>query len=377
MEADLSDTTDVFYEDLNGDGEMDLVLSDLQPSWGGEGIVAVFLWLHDHYARPFVIKGYAKYFPYQRVSFEDWTGDGIPEVIFDFKGDFGGTGYFSDSWRRNVIYCRDSCNVIWDELVAQTRRWNAIGLTYTNIERGWNEDNDPEIRVAVAESFNAPDMVNVFEDRMPLRVFTTTLTVFVWSGDVFEQIEEQVLADSYSVESQSVLTATDKLNTAIITAEPYMNDGYRPFYKCTLYVNDVIIVEPFDCYRDFTTVDWFDLTGDGQKEVIVRTPIFDEQRLLAYQWNGDRATQIADVTGDIIRSDLYGVRYADVDDDGQLEILAGELHYQTDESTCKTYGEPFFVKPSASEVVCWRDLTFGDLIYRWDGERFLLGGASE
>lgn len=46
------------------------------------------------------------------------------------------------------------------------------------------------------------------------------------------------------------------------------------------------------------------------------------QRLLAYQWNGDQAVEIANVAGCVTQEDLYGVRLEDYDHDGQLEIQA-------------------------------------------------------
>ncbi|MCB9421163.1 MAG: hypothetical protein H6667_15280 [Ardenticatenaceae bacterium] len=376
-QANLSETTDIFYQDVNGDGEVDLILSDLHPSWWGQGIMAIFLWVRDHYIKPFVVMGYAKYFPYQRVSFEDWTGDNIPEVIFDFKGDFGGTGYFKDTWMRYVIHCQESCSVVWNEIVAQTRRFNAIGLTSTIIVRTSNDDNKPEIRITT-ESFNAPEIGPGFEDDpfADLRVYTSTLQVYTWNGDIFEQSDEQVLSLPETIVSKAVLNSTDGPNVATLNADLTLTtdlnseDFYRPSYDCALYVNGMILGEPFNCYRDFSTVEWVDLTGDGQKEVVVIAQVFDTQRLLAYQWDAGVAMQIADISGDIIRSDLYGVRLEDVDGDGQLEIMAGVLDYQTDRSTCKTYGEPFFV--SGTEVVCYHELAFDDLLYSWDGNQFTL-----
>jgi hypothetical protein len=107
--------------------------------------------------------------------------------------------------------------------------------------------------------------------------------------------------------------------------------------------------------------------GDGRPEIVIKALEFTTQRLIIFQWDGTVAPQIADITGDVIHSDLYGVRLEDVDSDGQLEILAGS-GYLSEGIDCKSYLD---IAPGEIEV-CWQELSFDDVIYKWDGASFVL-----
>lgn len=81
---------ELFYADVNGDQVEDLIVGD-------ELKVAILLWDGSQYQEGFKT-GYAfwKYRPAGRVTLEDWTMDGVPEVVFDYRGDTGGTGYMHE-----------------------------------------------------------------------------------------------------------------------------------------------------------------------------------------------------------------------------------------------------------------------------------------
>src|SRR5688572_23760016 len=89
----------VRYVDLNGDGELDLVAE-------GHMQVAAMIWLGDRYSLPFQIyKWGSPRNPFSRVSLEDWTNDGNPEVIFDYRSTHSGSDIGGDIWTKYVIHC--------------------------------------------------------------------------------------------------------------------------------------------------------------------------------------------------------------------------------------------------------------------------------
>ncbi len=92
----LTTGAELIYQDINGDGVADLIVSDRLT-------VAIFLWLENRYSAPFILVGSGwKYAPSSKVTLEDWTNDGIPEIIFDYRGDAGGTGISFNVWDRFI-----------------------------------------------------------------------------------------------------------------------------------------------------------------------------------------------------------------------------------------------------------------------------------
>ena len=86
---------------------------------------------------------------------------------------------------------------------------------------------------------------------------------------------------------------------------------------------------------------------------------FVHQRLIAYEWNGQEARNVANIAGCVVQEVLYGVKLEDLDYDGIDEILAASsLFLQTD---CE-WGHG-----------CWYEIanTPGTLIYKWNGESFV------
>ncbi|VAW36958.1 hypothetical protein MNBD_CHLOROFLEXI01-3008 [hydrothermal vent metagenome] len=132
MGRNLSEFTEFFYKDVNGDGEDDLIVADMFPFVWSSGFVIVMLWVGDQYGTPLGIVDIAKYSPGLRVSFEDWTNDNIPEVIFDFRSDTGGTGFIETTWTRYIIHCKLSCEVVWWGVTGQLSSYSTVGLITTN-----------------------------------------------------------------------------------------------------------------------------------------------------------------------------------------------------------------------------------------------------
>ena len=151
----------------------------------------------------------------------------------------------------------------------------------------------------------------------------------------------------------------------------YRND------RCEVYINGESASKPFGCKFNFTKMQWEDVVGDGKPELVVRTISGDQsyiwndlvaekgcfhQRMLIYTWDGKNADQVANVVGCIRRSDLFGVRLRDYDEDGELEILAAAMW-------------PQFLDPVQPDGFSQDYVQVSQLveIYEWDGEKFVIG----
>ena len=367
-EYHLSEHTEVFYEDVNGDEEMDLIVADLNLIGWKPGFVIVTLWNENQYSTPFVIMDGAKYSPGLRVTFEDWTDDATPEVIFDFSSDTGGTGFQETTLKRYVIHCQTSCNVAWWGITGQLSSYTSMGLITTTAERKVDEEGNLNLTV-INESFYAPDVRGYGPISSSYRVFTSTMKTYTWNGANFEQTSTNILAPEFTVNSDSVLSLNSQENgSTMILSELDESDYFRPIFRCTLNHNNKAIGEPFECLPDFTKIFWRDITNDGEEELVVLATGLGTQQLLAYEVNEQETIQIANVTGDIIRSDLFGVRLEDIDADGQIEILVGR-GYGTGGSDCKIYVGIF--GPGEFEFCWWNELNLWEEVYRWDGQQFV------
>jgi hypothetical protein len=373
----LPDDIQLLYHDVNGDGEDDLLV-DLFLQ------VIVMLWLEDHYGEPFRINYPRwKYDPSSRTLLEDWTNDGIPEIIFDYRVDTGGTGFVSTWWLRHIIHCNEnSCNLAWRGLTGgyvQDTNFGGTVVTRVDMRLIDNEDGLPTIR-RLSNEFSIYCCSGVdypSDDYNPriLNVNQSTLDLFVWNGVEFELVDEQVVRLPYSIESQASLSAFGPMGVlANVSAE---SNRYQSPQNdvCQLFIKGEPIGSHFGCKRNFTTVEWRDITNDGRDEVVVTTlsgafcydvdgtelckDEFVHQRLIVYEWDGQEARNIANVAGCVVQEDLYGVRFEDFDHDGIDEILAASsLFLQID---CE-WGHN-----------CWYEIATipGILIYKWNGEKFV------
>lgn len=383
----------ILYKDVNGDSEDDLIIT-------ASDFVTVFIWEEGKYGYPFTILYYPrKYGEASQVFFEDWTKDDVPEVIFDYRHDTGGTDIFGHIWYRHIIHCSDvDCHLVWDNeinyVINHFNRNNGLGFAKSHIRLIPDESGDLTLR-KISEEF----AVYVFDT--VLQVYTSTLSIYSWTGETFEFTDEQIVSlphkvykqeiTPYTLEykdfvsgdkvletfiKQAVITATNKDGvTATIIAKGsddfYYGMHIIPIDFCELFLEGKQIGPPFACKHNFTTLEWKDITSDGQPEIIVialaGTYTVNEegeylseescfnQHLYAYQWNGTKTKNIADIVGCVIQSDLYGVRLEDFDNDGKLEILSIADWTVASEDNTNNWFEPEYV----SEV------------YEWDGSKFV------
>jgi hypothetical protein len=314
------------------------------------------------------VTNFTQYTLSQHITLEDWTEDKIPEIVFDFTNDTGGSGYVETTWERYIISCQENCYVVWSGMTGQIRSYYSKGLTTTNIEKTIDENGDIAI-ILVKESFNAPALFShPLIAGVEATVKASVFEIYTWNGQTFEQTEQKILSPAYELESKSILTANNETGDIVFIDSVFVDDDpFLPIYNCTLVLNGEAIGLPFECDANFSTVEWIDMTNDGHPEIVVKALAFEFQHLIAFQWDGATAIQIADIMGDIVRSDLYGVRLEDVDGDGQLEILAGS-GYLSEGIECNHFEGDY----GRYSEVCWHELSVDDVIYKWDGASFVL-----
>ena len=387
----LTEIAELLYEDVNGDSEMDLVISDYLR-------VIILLWDHDKYAEPFMLTRMppTQYTPASRVKFVGYTDDDVPEVIFDHNEDIGGTGLFHDSWIRYIIHCDESdCNSVWEGRIAgHTSDYNRGGMDlFTADLRLETSTERPQLRYisqgfAIYSSgfyilgYQYPSFGSlgfVSHSYPTLTVYTSTLQVYEWDQQIFEIQDEQIIALPRVVQSNATLNAMNENgNSAEIrvgkvdNAATYLND------RCELFLDEAKIGEIFGCKGNFSVVEWRDITGDGRDEIVVTALsgaydpelLFEidancaHQRILAYEWDGLNAREIINTYGCIVQQDFFGVKVEDFDSDGQKEIIAARWDYSAD---CSSIGSESISHP----LYCFRDLSFDLWIYKWNGSRFV------
>ncbi|MCB8923896.1 MAG: hypothetical protein H6662_20140 [Ardenticatenaceae bacterium] len=377
----LTIAAEIIYADVNGDGIEDLVISD-------ELLAAVFLWTGNEYATPFIIVGPSwEISSSSQTSVADWTHDDIPEIIFDYLSDFWNPGVRYDNWTRFIISCQGvECHIAWRGLLTSlTDDYNLGGITLIRATLQTQTDDQQRVWLEyIRRSFSIynynpdPQWWETWLAEEPfdtLKVFTSTVSSFAWNGSTFELEEEKPITNAYIVNENAILEAEADSMIASITAESnHAADGLNDV--CQLFVQDHAVGSVFGCKRNFTTVAWSDIVGDQQPEIVVQALSAKEphdlnfdlitdiscmhQRLIIYEWDGENATEVANVAGCVVQSDLYGVRLVDYDSDGQLEIMAASSWFT--EPVC--YPEPSFS--------CWFEFGYTNQIFKWDGSKFEL-----
>lgn len=353
----------IIYADVNHDGEQDLVALYSFPFIQGNEFIIVMLWERAAYGQPFGIYLTSELQGGLHFSLEDWTGDGLEEIVWDVETNTTGSGYVETTYEKFIIRCGSECSVLWQGSTSVD--WHSLinfhgrGIQTTDIHLL----ADP-LRIETTTSlFHLP---YVYEgETAPLKIFKTNQEIYTWTGSVFTPTHSSVLSPSHEVTSTQQLEAESAggkavIQTSYVPAVPSL-DKYE-YFTCQLEVGNTTVGDRFECIPSFTRVWWQDVTADGRDEVVVSTLYDIQARLLVWEIGGGyRLT--ADIRGDVIRSDLYGVRLENIDQDPELEILAGEWLKYTDS---------FCFSTEIQEIVtaCWNSTSRDDVVYDWDGTRF-------
>ncbi len=385
----LSQDTVFIYEDVNGDDDPDLIVDDrLQ--------VVIFIRVNnDRYSEPFrIVYPYWKYDPSSRVFLEDWTNDGVPEVIFDYRGDTGGTGIIHQDWYRHIVRCQNVvCSIIWSEKFAGLTLNNSLGgmdlyKATTQLQNTPNGELELAYLSGMFAVYSSDAYLNLeieWDDHQyaQLHVYTSTLSSYIWNGNEFELSQTEIVRIPYTVEGQASLSANGpKYVLATITVEPNFSAD-QSNDVCQLIVDGKPTGYPFGCKDNFTTIEWRDITGDSVPEIIVRAlsgakPVDKElnqlsavncvhQRFLVYSWDGKDATEIANIAGCIVDESIFGARLQDYTGDGVLEIITPSSLYYSVEG-CE-------IEVSVFEGGgCWYEVATdpGLRIYKYNGTKYEL-----
>jgi len=402
---------ETIYEDVNDDGEDDLIVSDYM-------FVGVFLWRADHYEGSFIYQGDPwKYDPGSRVTLEDWTNDGVPEIVFDYREDTGGTGARVTDWECYLIHCFDdyTCRVIWvGEMGALSEAYGSgrVSLMRANIEHSMDSETNPILEYssetfAVFNSSTLPftypidDGILSYDSGRPLekipdystweslKVYTSSLEIFIWNGNQYKWQETKVVSPLKTIDSQAALEATGEGGINATIAYERFDDATFDVDVCQLLVNGKETGPEFGCEHNFSQLEWLDVTGDDEEELIIRGYagfLLDEegaweknphdkecsvkQLMIILQWDQSELEAIADITGCVVESDLYGVRFEDIDFDGQTEILAANGMFT--ESRCSSRFSTAGLEEKQEN--CWYELGYQNEVYKWNGSEFVFSG---
>jgi len=312
---------ELIYQDMNGDGSEDLIYNNVIG-------VAILLWQEDSYQPTYhAYEGCGIYSCSSRLLLEDWTDDGVPELVFDRYEQGGGSDLVDTDWYRTVIHCKaQACQTVWSERMGwlwQDTYFMGVSLGRVNIKK--TEVAGSIGLVAETSGYQLASVGGDVSDRQldaqirNTRLFTETIATYEWTGEVFELNSEHDVAPEEWIESQPVMEQKNSRGD-VGTIRFESEDTFRDDGTCTVWINQQpVSAESFYCKQHFTTLAWQDLTADGQPELLARTMSSDfyfmdrdcvYERLLVYSWDGQNAQPLADVYGCVVdpRPDAFGVR---------------------------------------------------------------------
>ncbi|MEM6283914.1 MAG: hypothetical protein AAF787_17115, partial [Chloroflexota bacterium] len=197
-----------------------------------------------------------------------------------------------------------------------------------------------------------------------------TIQRYLWRDGIFAPFtythQSNLFAPAQEIYTDVVLTLN--FNNQDVRIEFLMVDDVFPHLPrsiiCKVTVDDTGKSDLFPCDPDTTMLQQMDVNGNGNRELVVHATgqfgIEDgcaHQRMLVFDRDW---TELANITGCIVHTDLFGVRIHDIDNDGKTEIVSAG-NRQGNFIHC-------------SDIVlyyCWYELNDQNDVYEWDGSTFV------
>lgn len=312
------------YIDLSGDGVDDLVI---RGRWFADAsYVKILIWSSFRYCDPFTSVSSGGNGGGVTTSLEDWTNDGVPEIIRTAWIPNSTASWFTSRWSTYMISCVGGfCRSILS--VPE----HTINVTYDNGEysiRRTYLDRDTVDETPILRFRSEGFTVHPFNSTLPPLVIEPVMNrIYQWNGTLFELMEEREVVPAFSLGSMQILSATNSLGeiatVTLPTATP--SGGWT---NCTISIQEEQV--GFCVGRpEFVRITWQDVTNDGIEELLVWDVTSNgkgltcfHQTLTIYQAIKGGYTRLPAISGCVMGSDLHGVRIEDLDGDGQVEIIA-------------------------------------------------------
>lgn len=385
---DLSKEAEIILSDVTGDGENDLIVFSLDK-------LIVFIHSRSLFVGPYYLfeDTYPLSTAAKRLTFQDWTSDGIPELILNIHHEYSlGTGLKDYWWEMKIYHCGTTgCEISWQEstdsmLMDHNFGGLCVNRGYPRSER--SSSGVPMIRY-FEEGFDIYGCGEMNDEEFAIkdhhRVREATIGWYAWNGNAFEFISQDIVRVASDTPSASVhksIGSSGSLAELIIErnqAAAPQND------RCQIRYRGKLLGQVFGCKYNFSKIQWLDITGDGHEELVVQvfsgaeTPGEDvpdlpcaHQRLLAYEVNETKVKEIADIYGCTYDVDLFGVKLEDYDSDGHIEILAAGYPLTSSQLDCECNEQGRIIQTGENtyETCFFAEISPSINILEWDGEQF-------
>ena len=363
--------TQFYYEDVNADGEDDLLLLYAETFLGGSVYLIVMLWDDTAYTQPLLLIDETKLSASTKYYMEDLLGDEQPELVWMSNTDTSGSGYIEEQFDQYILQCNSECNIVWHTPFVNF--WFSYDTISNMLGHGLRtttfqvSDDSSQIRT-ITQNFSTPLIAN--DTASPMQIFDITEEVYSWTGEIYTRTASTIIskASDWLPEMQDEASngsIVAHLEAEFIHGVDFSDDeGGNAYnhYDCIMMVNGNPTGDSFGCNPFFSQLSWQDVTADSRDELILLTLLGASQRMLVWQRWGEGYRQIADISGSINHADLSDMVIKNVDSDPELEILAGRFGYQTNDFCFSTQFE--------SEI-CWFEVTLDQVVYDWDGWQYV------
>ncbi|MEL6402941.1 MAG: hypothetical protein AAFR81_01145 [Chloroflexota bacterium] len=296
----------LLHVDMDGDDDDDLIAQ-------GWLFVAVMLWEDGAYSMPFQVVESAS--PnsgaWSQVHLQDWTLDGIPEIVFDTRYAIEGNGISGFRFERQLISCALLCAVAWEGTLAEYVEVNNSqdkGMYLYNAQLETIENSAGRVELVIdaqdfafqcrlvmcqvqGETF-APDAYYP-----PSRLGAQVRVRYLWDGLSFLQSDYATLIESTVTRTNPQLIAMheDDLQADIVYTE---TDN-----TCQLRLSDALIGESFACIPDFVSLHW--MRFEDADWLVLEYTYFNYEMLVLFDSDGNKIGHLQGV----IRDDSFsGIR---------------------------------------------------------------------